>query len=124
MAIAAGNCRASWLLPQAVLAVAVASAAALWPKPAPPLVVAAAAPYAILVVLFWCVRAFERAAAAGDAAAQGRLRLAVWLLSSALTVLFAGRVVPLVPGAAAVFVWGMSAATCYVRESQSNSYDI
>uniref|UniRef100_A0A0D3GCT9 Uncharacterized protein n=1 Tax=Oryza barthii TaxID=65489 RepID=A0A0D3GCT9_9ORYZ len=106
-----------WLLPQIVMAVASAAALALalWRQQpggrggsgGP----AAAAPYALLLLLLWCLRAFERAAGAGDAAAQGRLRLAVWLLSSALTVTFAARVAPLMHGAAAVLVWAMSAAT-------------
>ncbi|KAF0910777.1 hypothetical protein E2562_004755 [Oryza meyeriana var. granulata] len=106
-----------WLLPRGVLAVASAAALALWRQQpgggggGPAALLLAAAPYAILFLLLWCLRAFERAAGAGEAAAQGRLRLVVWLLSSALTVMFAARVAPLMPGTAAVLVWGMSAAT-------------
>lgn len=110
-----------WLLPQIVMAVASAAALALalWRQQpggrggsgGPAAILLAAAPYALLLLLLWCLRAFERAAGAGDAAAQGMLRLAVWLLSSALTVTFAARVAPLMHGAAAVLVWAMSAAT-------------
>lgn len=111
-----------WLLPQIVMAVVASAAAlalALWRQQpgegrgggGPAAILLAAAPYALLLLLLWCLRAFERAAVAGDEAAQGRLRLAVWLLSSALTVTFAARVAPLMHGAAAVLVWAMSAAT-------------
>ncbi|XP_040381507.1 uncharacterized protein LOC121054804 [Oryza brachyantha] len=117
MAIAGDNDRGSCVL---AVAFAAAMALALWRQPAgrgagagepAALLLAAAAPYALLFTLLACLRAFGRAAGAGDAAAQGRLRLAVWLLSSALTVMFAARVAPVMPGAAAVLVWGMSAAT-------------
>uniref|UniRef100_A0A0E0L7U7 Uncharacterized protein n=1 Tax=Oryza punctata TaxID=4537 RepID=A0A0E0L7U7_ORYPU len=109
-----------WQLPQIVLAVASAAALALalWRRQpgegsggGPAAILVATAPYALLLLLLRCLRAFERAADAGDAAAQGRLRLSVWLLSSALTVTFAARVAPLMHGAAAVLVWAMSAAT-------------
>ncbi|EEC79999.1 hypothetical protein OsI_21651 [Oryza sativa Indica Group] len=121
MVMIAGDGR-GWLLPQIVMAVVASAAAlalALWRQQpgegrgggGPAAILLAAAPYALLLLLLWCLRAFERAAVAGDEAAQGRLRLAVWLLSSALTVTFAARVAPLMHGAAAVLVWAMSAAT-------------
>ncbi|CAL5044633.1 unnamed protein product [Urochloa decumbens] len=69
--------------------------------------------YVTLLLLFACLRAYERAPAA--AAARGRrdsLRRAVWALSTLLTVMFAWRVAAVMPyWPAALLVWALAAAT-------------
>jgi hypothetical protein len=62
---------------------------------------------AALLLLFLCLREFERA---------GRVRhriikAAAWVLTTLLTVMFASRVAPLMPPVVAALVWVMSAAT-------------
>ncbi|XP_040375999.1 uncharacterized protein LOC121053300 [Oryza brachyantha] len=60
-----------------------------------------AAAYAMLAALLCCVGRFEAlaaaAASAAAAAARERLRLPVWVLSTALTALFSARVAPVMP---------------------------
>ncbi|CAL5044626.1 unnamed protein product [Urochloa decumbens] len=65
------------------------------------------AAYAALLLLLHSLRRFERAGP-GD---RGRLKAAVWGLSTLLTVMFASRVAPLMPPAVGVAVWAMAAAT-------------
>ncbi|CAN6208753.1 unnamed protein product [Urochloa humidicola] len=66
------------------------------------------AAYAALLLLLHFIRRLEQAPAAAD---RGRLKAAVWALSTMLTVMFASRVAPLMPPAVGVAVWAMAAAT-------------
>ncbi|KAG2604192.1 hypothetical protein PVAP13_4NG051300 [Panicum virgatum] len=69
--------------------------------------------YATLLLLLACLRAYERAPS-GEAAdgRRGRLRRAVWSLTTLLTVMFAWRVAAVMPSwPAALLVWALAAAT-------------
>ncbi|CAL5036750.1 unnamed protein product [Urochloa decumbens] len=59
---------------------------------------------ALLVLLFLCLRAFERGRG-------GRIKAAVWALTTLLTAMFASRVAPLMPPVVATVVWAMAVAT-------------
>ncbi|CAL5050968.1 unnamed protein product [Urochloa decumbens] len=63
--------------------------------------------YAVLLLLLHSLRRFERAPAAD----RGRIKAAVWGLSTLLTVMFSSRVAPLMPPPVGVVVWAMAAAT-------------
>ncbi|OEL36994.1 hypothetical protein BAE44_0001987 [Dichanthelium oligosanthes] len=63
--------------------------------------------YAALLLLLHFLRRFERAPPAD----RGRIKAAVWALSTVLTALFASRVAPLMPPPIGVVVWAMAAAT-------------
>jgi p-aminobenzoyl-glutamate transporter AbgT len=62
--------------------------------------------YFALVLLFWCLHLFERAAA--DAARKLQLKIAVWSLSTLVTMMFAYRVAALMPWLLAIVVWIMA----------------
>ncbi|CAN6215112.1 unnamed protein product [Urochloa humidicola] len=62
----------------------------------------------VLVLLFLCLREFERAR---DGAGRGRIKGAVWTLTTLLTVMFAARVAPLMPPLVSTLVWAMAVAT-------------
>ena len=70
--------------------------------------------YVTLLLLLACLRAYGRAPP-GEAAVdgrRGRLRRAVWSLSTLLTVMFAWRVAAVMPSwPAALLVWALAAAT-------------
>ncbi|CAN6208724.1 unnamed protein product [Urochloa humidicola] len=59
---------------------------------------------AALLLLFLCLRRFERA---GGGAARN-IKAAVWALTALLTSMFASRVAPLMPPAVAAVVWVMA----------------
>ncbi|WVZ82554.1 hypothetical protein U9M48_029808 [Paspalum notatum var. saurae] len=63
---------------------------------------------AALLLLFLCLRRFERAHGGED---RGRIKAAVWALTTGLTAMFASRVAPLMPPLVAAAVWGMAVAT-------------
>lgn len=65
--------------------------------------------YLDLILLFACLKWFETAAP--GSAARPRLKVAVWTLTTALTVLFSAKVAAVVPAAVAVLVWVMAFAT-------------
>ncbi|WVZ51865.1 hypothetical protein U9M48_002968 [Paspalum notatum var. saurae] len=65
--------------------------------------------YADLVALYACLRAFETAEQ--GTAARDRLKVAVWLLTTALTLAFSYKVAAVMPVAVAVAVWVMAFAT-------------
>ncbi|XP_052140906.1 uncharacterized protein LOC127760658 [Oryza glaberrima] len=71
-----------------------------------------AAAYTMLALLLYCVGRFEALAADGSspaaAVARERLRLPVWALSTALTVLFSSRVAPMMPPPLNALVVAMS----------------
>ncbi|KAF8697623.1 hypothetical protein HU200_035811 [Digitaria exilis] len=60
---------------------------------------------AALVLLFLCLRRFERAGGGR------RTKAAVWALTTLLTAMFASRVAPLMPPAVAALVWALAAVT-------------
>ncbi|CAL5045871.1 unnamed protein product [Urochloa decumbens] len=63
---------------------------------------------AALLLLFLCLREFERAR---GGAGTGRIKGAVWALTTLLTAMFASRVAPLMPPAVEAAVWLMAVAT-------------
>ncbi|OEL16466.1 hypothetical protein BAE44_0022515 [Dichanthelium oligosanthes] len=65
--------------------------------------------YLDLVLLFYCLRRYERAEP--GSALRDRLKVAVWLLTAALVVLFSHKVASVMPAAAAALVWVMGLAT-------------
>ncbi|KAG0512757.1 hypothetical protein BDA96_10G041800 [Sorghum bicolor] len=64
---------------------------------------------AALVLLFVCLREFERRR--GRPAGSGRIKAAVWALTTLLTAMFASRVAPVMPTPVDALVWGMALAT-------------
>ncbi|XP_062178537.1 uncharacterized protein LOC133883277 [Phragmites australis] len=63
--------------------------------------------YAALLLLFHFLRKFERVPPAD----RGKVKAAVWALSTLLTAMFASRVAPLMPPLVGVAVWAMAAVT-------------
>ncbi|TVT97349.1 hypothetical protein EJB05_57417, partial [Eragrostis curvula] len=64
--------------------------------------------YGAIALLFYFLRSFERA---GPGADRGSTKVAVWVLTTLLTAMFAARVAPLMPPAVGLLVWLTSAAT-------------
>ena len=62
---------------------------------------------AALVLLFLCLREFERGGRGRDA----KIKAAVWALTTLLTAMFASRVAPLMPPPVAAVVWLLAVAT-------------
>ena len=65
--------------------------------------------YLDLVALFYCLRQFEKAHP--DSPRRGHLKVAVWILTTALTVVFSYKVAAIMPVAVKVLVWAMASAT-------------
>ncbi|KAF8652124.1 hypothetical protein HU200_063074 [Digitaria exilis] len=65
--------------------------------------------YIDLVLLFCCLRWFENAAPGSPA--RGKLKVAVWVLTTLLTIVFSYKVATIMPMAVQILVWGMAAAT-------------
>ncbi|XP_066321435.1 uncharacterized protein [Miscanthus floridulus] len=65
--------------------------------------------YADLLLLFCCLRRYERAEPGSSL--REWLKLAVWLLTSALTLLFSYKVAAVMPAAVAAVVWVTGLAT-------------
>jgi len=65
--------------------------------------------YVDLVLLFCCLRWFERAAPGSPA--RGQLKVSVWVLTTLLTVAFSYKVAAIMPVPVQILVWGMAAAT-------------
>lgn len=63
--------------------------------------------YSGIALLFHLLRKYERAGRDD----RRKIKVAVWLLTTLLTAMFASRVAPLMPPLVAVLVWLMSAAT-------------
>ncbi|RCV20173.1 hypothetical protein SETIT_4G035000v2 [Setaria italica] len=59
--------------------------------------------YLALLLLFHCLRAYERV--------PPGLKAALWTLTTLLTAMFASRVGPLMPPAVGAVVWAMAAVT-------------
>lgn len=62
-----------------------------------------------VVLLFHLLRAFERTPPGSPRRLQ--VKAAIWVVTTALTVMFSGRVAPLMPGPVAAVVWSMAAVT-------------
>ncbi|KAJ3699147.1 hypothetical protein LUZ61_002852 [Rhynchospora tenuis] len=62
--------------------------------------------YFALVLLFWCLRLYERTAP--NAAQRWKLKVAVWSLSTFLTSMFSYKVALLMPGPVALIIWAMA----------------
>ncbi|KAJ4806934.1 hypothetical protein LUZ62_019500 [Rhynchospora pubera] len=62
-----------------------------------------------LLLLFYCLKKFERTPR--DSPTRGHLKIAVWSLSTFLTLMFSYRVAALMPLAVAIIVWVMSLGT-------------
>jgi hypothetical protein len=68
------------------------------------------ASYLLLLLLFACLRAYERAAPGSPA--RDRARRAVWPVTALLTLAFAWKVAGVMPSpVAAAVVWGLAVAT-------------
>ena len=65
--------------------------------------------YVDLVLLFYCLRQFEKAEA--NSPAREKLKVAVWVLTTLLTVVFSYKVASIMPLPAQVLVWAMAGAT-------------
>lgn len=65
--------------------------------------------YVDLVLLFVCLRWFEKAAPGSSA--RGKLKVAVWVLTTLLTFVFSYKVAAIMPVPVQILVWGMAAAT-------------
>uniref|UniRef100_J3MB94 Uncharacterized protein n=1 Tax=Oryza brachyantha TaxID=4533 RepID=J3MB94_ORYBR len=68
--------------------------------------------YLSLLLLFWCLQQYQRAAPA-NSPARTRSKAGVWLSSSLLTTVFSWRVSAIMPWPVAVVVWLMAAATVF-----------
>uniref|UniRef100_A0A0D9WRI1 Uncharacterized protein n=1 Tax=Leersia perrieri TaxID=77586 RepID=A0A0D9WRI1_9ORYZ len=65
--------------------------------------------YVDLVLLFVCLRLFERSEP--NSSARGNLKVAVWILTTLLTVVFSYKVAAIMPVPVKVLVWAMAGAT-------------
>ena len=104
---------ASWLVVAGFLVLTLSSGAAVCRAAAAGDTASVAFVVAGYVTLLACLRAYERAPS-GEAAdgRRGRLRRAVWSLTTLLTVMFAWRVAAVMPSwPAALLVWALAAAT-------------
>ncbi|KAJ3701885.1 hypothetical protein LUZ61_005590 [Rhynchospora tenuis] len=62
-----------------------------------------------LFVLFYILRVFERTPR--DSSLRGKLKAAVWFLTTLLTIMFSYRIGAVVPPAIAITAWSMAVAT-------------
>ncbi|KAJ1691151.1 hypothetical protein LUZ63_015306 [Rhynchospora breviuscula] len=65
--------------------------------------------YFALLLLFWCLRLYERAAPNPNGAQRWKLKVAVWSLSTFLTAMFSYKVANLMPRPVDLVVWAMAA---------------
>ncbi|CAN6216485.1 unnamed protein product [Urochloa humidicola] len=65
--------------------------------------------YVDLVLLFVCLRCFELAAPGSPT--KGKLKWAVWVLTTLLTMAFSYKVAVIMPLPVKILVWGMAGAT-------------
>ncbi|KAJ4769841.1 hypothetical protein LUZ62_054098 [Rhynchospora pubera] len=68
-----------------------------------------ASAYFALLLLFWCLRLYERTAPNGNGAQRWKLKVAVWSLSTFLTAMFSYKVANLMPRPIDLVVWTMAA---------------
>ncbi|KAG2657085.1 uncharacterized protein LOC120692068 [Panicum virgatum] len=67
--------------------------------------------YVDLVLLFFCLRSYEREPAGYGSRRKWRVKAAVWVLTTLLTLAFSYKVAEVMPPVVAVLVWAMAAAT-------------
>lgn len=100
----------SWLTALGFLFLTFNSGMAIYRSNGDPAAVAFVAfSYVDLVLLFCCLRWFEKAAPGSPA--RGNLKVAVWVLTTLLTVVFSYKVATIMPMPVQILVWGMAAAT-------------
>ncbi|CAN6165147.1 unnamed protein product [Urochloa humidicola] len=109
------DARAAWLLVAAGFLVLTLSCGAAVCRAAGDTasVVFVVASYVTLLLLSLCLRAYERVPPGeADDLRRGRIRRAVWSLSTLLTVMFSWRVAAAMPyWPASLLVWALAAAT-------------
>ncbi|CAN6202574.1 unnamed protein product [Urochloa humidicola] len=111
------DARAAWLVGAGLLVLTLSCGAAVCRAPRDTAsVVFVVASYLTLLLLFLCLRAYELAPLGEAGGRRGRMRRAVWSLSTLLTVMFAWRVAAVMPyyWPAALLVWTLSAAAATV----------
>lgn len=64
--------------------------------------------YADLLLLFLCLEKFQSLEADNKPEKRQKLKVAIWVLATALNLAFAWRVARIMPGAVAVVIWAMS----------------
>jgi Family of unknown function (DUF6490) len=67
--------------------------------------------YFSLLLLFWFLRLYEQAGR--NTAEGGKLKVAIWILSTFLTCMFSYKVAALMSWPVALVVWGMAAAVVF-----------
>ncbi|CAN6208760.1 unnamed protein product [Urochloa humidicola] len=100
---------AAWLVRAGFFTLTISSAVAVYRSAGDAASVAfVIASYVTLLLLFLCLRAYENS----PPGRRGRIRRAVWSLSTLLTMMFAWRVAAVMPyWPAALLVWALAAAT-------------
>ncbi|TVU12645.1 hypothetical protein EJB05_46296, partial [Eragrostis curvula] len=108
-----GDAHGAWLVRAGLFTVTLSSVVAVYRAAGDVASIAfVVASYAALLLLFACLRAYERAPPGEADGRRTRIRRAVWCLSTLLTVLFAWRVAGVMPNwPAALLVWAMAAVT-------------
>lgn len=100
----------SWLQPLGLAFLTFNSVVALYRSRSDPWGVAfVVTSYVDLLLLFWCLRRFESTPEGSPN--TGTLKMAVWSLSTLLTVMFSYRVASIMPLPVAVVVWAMAGLT-------------
>lgn len=70
--------------------------------------------YVNLLLLFWCVDRFEKLGPNSPPEKRKRLKVAIWVLTTALNLALAWRVADVMPWALAVAAWSMAAFVAVV----------
>ncbi|EHA8587305.1 hypothetical protein COCNU_scaffold001842G000010 [Cocos nucifera] len=70
--------------------------------------------YVNLLVLFWCLDRFEKLGPNNPPEKRGRLKVAIWVLTTALNLALAWRVSDVVSWALVVAAWSMAAFVAVV----------
>lgn len=66
--------------------------------------------YLDLLLLFWCIRLFEKTAP--ESPNRERIKIAVWILSTVLTVMFTSKVGAMMPFFVGLFISFVASASC------------
>lgn len=70
--------------------------------------------YVELLLLFWCLDKFEELGLDSPPEKRERLKLAIWVLATALNLALAWRVSDVMPWALAMTAWSMAACIAVV----------
>lgn len=73
----------------------------------------------ILSALYWCMKEFETAVSHGEAVKKEQLKIAIWVLATALNALFSFRVTTVIDSVVfSIIIWALAglttAAGCYL----------